>query len=214
MEKQTIQSDPYNLIITGVGGQGNVMASRVLGNMLSNNGYTVTIGETFGASQRGGSVMSHLRISLTDSFSPQIAKGRAHMVVALEPIEAIRVLAQYGNENVKVLCNTRPIHSVGVISGEQKYPSQEEIQTWVNDLSSQAWFINATDEAMSQMKNPIFGNIMLLGALAATNELPLSIDDFEAVISETMTPDKVQLNLAAYEKGGQMLTQATASVSG
>lgn len=202
---ETLKYDPYNLIITGVGGQGNVMASRVLGNMLSGMGYTVTIGETFGASQRGGSVMSHLRISARDVFSPQIAKGKAHMIVALEPTEAIRVLANYGNEKVKVLCNTRPIHSVGVISGEQNYPSQADIETWVNDLSEKSWFINATDEAMAKMKNPIFGNIMLLGALAGTNELPLSREKFETTISTSMPADKVQINMEAYDSGISML---------
>ncbi len=205
METQKLKYDPYNLIITGVGGQGNVLASRVLGNMLSNMGYTITIGETFGASQRGGSVMSHLRISSNDVFSPQIAKGRAHMIIALEPTEAIRVLATYGNEDVKVLCNTRPIHSVGVISGEQNYPSSEDIEKWVSDLSDKSWFINATDEAMAIMKNPIFGNIMLLGALAGTNELPLSREGFEATISESMPADKVQINMDAYDKGLEML---------
>ena len=97
MEKTTLLCDPYNVIITGVGGQGNVMASRVLGNMLSVKGLQITIGETFGASQRGGSVMSHLRISAGSTWSPQIPEGCAHMVVALEPIEALRVLMVYGN---------------------------------------------------------------------------------------------------------------------
>ncbi len=63
MTTTELKADPYNLIITGVGGQGNVLASRMIGNMLSAKGLFVTIGETFGASQRGGSVMSHLRIS-------------------------------------------------------------------------------------------------------------------------------------------------------
>jgi indolepyruvate ferredoxin oxidoreductase beta subunit len=63
MQRTKLSSDPYNVIITGVGGQGNVTASRVVGGMLSCKGFNVTIGETFGASQRGGSVMSHLRIS-------------------------------------------------------------------------------------------------------------------------------------------------------
>ncbi|MCP4754522.1 MAG: indolepyruvate oxidoreductase subunit beta [Proteobacteria bacterium] len=205
MEAQTLKADPYNLIITGVGGQGNVMASRVLGNILSNNGYTVTIGETFGASQRGGSVMSHLRISSNSCYSPQIAKGQAHMVIALEPTEAIRVLAQYGNPEVKVLCNTRPIHSVGVISGEQNYPALADIEKWMDELTSEFWFINATDEAMAQMKNPIFGNIMLIGALAGTKQVPLNRDDFEAAISESMPPDKVELNLTAYDRGVAMV---------
>ena len=125
-----LKYDPFNLIITGVGGQGNVMASRVLGNILSKKGYTITIGETFGASQRGGSVMSHLRISSDTCFSPQIPKNQAHMIIALEPTEALRVLAGYGNAEVKVLCNKRPIHSVGVISGEQNYPELSHCRSW------------------------------------------------------------------------------------
>lgn len=205
MEKFKLKVDPYNLIITGVGGQGNVMVSKILGNILSKNGFYITIGETFGASQRGGSVMSHLRISRVSGFSPQIAKGKAHMVVALEPSEALRVLAQYGNEDVKVICNMRAIHSVGVISGEQNYPSPDEIKTGVNYLTDQAWFLDATDTALSQMKNPIFGNIILLGALAATKELPIERYDFENVISESMTLDKVQMNLKAFDLGMTML---------
>ncbi len=196
--------DPYNLIITGVGGQGNVMASRVVGNMLSQQGFHITIGETFGASQRGGSVMSHLRISSISSFSPQIPKGKAHMVIALEPTEAIRVLANYGNPETNVLCNTRPIRSIAVISGEVDYPSIEDMKKWISGLSRGAWFFNATDAAI-KMGNPIFGNIMLVGALAGTNVLPLDREGFEKVISETMPPDKVESNLSAYDAGVDMV---------
>ena len=199
--------DPFNLIITGVGGQGNVMASRLLGNILSKNGYTITIGETFGASQRGGSVMSHLRISSDTCFSPQIAKNQAHMIIALEPTEALRVLASYGNENVKVLCNKRPIHSVGVISGEQTYPEMSQLMEWVNDLSGQAWFLDATDQALEKMKNPIFGNIILLGALAATDSVPFNREDFEEVILESMPKDKIKINMIAYDMGREMILQ-------
>ena len=109
MNNKALLADPYNLIITGVGGQGNVLASKLVGNMLTDKGYRVTIGETFGASQRGGSVMSHLRISAESVFSPQIPRGRAHLVVALEPTEALRVLGEYGNPGIKVITNTRPV---------------------------------------------------------------------------------------------------------
>lgn len=122
MTKRAPIRDPYNIVITGVGGQGNVMASRVLANMLVRRGFTVTIGETFGMSQRGGSVMSHIRVSSTAVWSPQIPKGRADLIVAIEPIEAIRVLIDYGNPAVKVLVNMRPIYPVGVITGEAEYP--------------------------------------------------------------------------------------------
>ena len=78
--EENLLKDPYNIIITGVGGQGNVMSSRILGNMLVDRGYHVTIGETFGASQRGGSVMSHMRVSKKSIWSPQIPEYRADTV--------------------------------------------------------------------------------------------------------------------------------------
>ena len=199
-----LSCDPYNLIITGVGGQGNVMASRVVGNMLSQQGFYITIGETFGASQRGGSVMSHMRISSLSSFSPQIPKGRAHMVIALEPTEAIRVLSNYGNPETNVLCNTRPIRSIAVISGEVDYPAIEDMKKWISELSKEAWFFNATDAAR-KMGNPIFGNIMLVGAVAGTKVLPLYREGFEKVISETMSSENVKLNLSAFDAGVEMV---------
>jgi indolepyruvate ferredoxin oxidoreductase, beta subunit len=199
-----LSSDPFNLIITGVGGQGNVLASRVVGNMLMGQDLYVTIGETFGASQRGGSVMSHLRISADSNFSPQIPKGKAHMVVALEPTEALRVLRDYGNPDVKVICNMRPIHAVGVISGETEYPSHDDLKKWIQNLSTKAWFVNATDEAM-KLGNPIFGNIMLVGALAATGMLPLDREGFEKVISRIMPATKVEINLTAFDQGMGMI---------
>ena len=205
MGSEKLIVDPYNVIITGVGGQGNVMASRVVGNMLSEKGFHVTIGETFGASQRGGSVMSHLRISAFSSWSPQIPKGKAHMVVSLEPTEAIRVLKDYGNPGIKVLCNTRPIHAIGVISGDQSYPDMEDVKAWIAQLAESAWFIDATDKAM-ELGHPIFGNIMMIGAVAGVGALPMERDDFKTVISRTVTPDKVDVNLTAFDMGMNMIT--------
>lgn len=204
MESARLSSDPYNVIITGVGGQGNVLASRMIGEMLSQLGLHVTIGETFGASQRGGSVMSHLRISGDSSFSPQIPKGRAHVVVSLEPAEAVRVLKDYGNPEVKVICNSRPIHPIGVISGEQGYPSMENLKAWIRSLSGEAWFIDATDAAI-RLGNPILGNIVSVGALAATGILPLHRVHLESVLAGKMAPDKVQVNLTAFDFGAAMI---------
>ncbi len=200
MQQVNLPYDPYNVIITGVGGQGNVMASRILGNMLSRKGLSITIGETFGASQRGGSVMSHLRISTGSSWSPQIPKGQGHLVIALEPTEAMRVLGNYGNPNIKVLCNTRSIHAIGVISGEQQYPDLADIKSWVAELSEAAWFMDATDKAM-ELGNPILGNIMMIGAAAGIGVLPLDREDFETAITENLSVDKQELNLKAYDMG-------------
>jgi indolepyruvate ferredoxin oxidoreductase beta subunit len=204
MQQANLPFDPYNVIITGVGGQGNVMASRVVGNMLSRQGLMVTIGETFGASQRGGSVMSHLRISRQSSWSPQIPRGKCHLIISLEPTEAMRVLVKYGNPNVKVLCNTRPIHAIGVISGAQQYPDLDDISSWIAELSEACWFLEATEKAV-ELGNPILGNIMMIGAVAGTGALPLDRQDFEAVISENLPADKLKLNLKAYDMGVGMV---------
>lgn len=202
-----LSKDPYNIIVTGVGGQGNVMASRVLSSMLIRKGYDVTVGETFGASQRGGSVMSHLRVSAQSARSPQIPKGRADIVVSLEPIEAIRVLKHYGNPKVKVLTNTRPIYPVGVIAGELDYPSGEAIKVSIRELSSIAWFIEATEEAV-KLGDPILGNIIMIGAVSAIGDLPLGREDFKEAISESLSEDKLDINLKAFDIGSSLLSNS------
>jgi len=203
---EPLAQDPYNIIMTGVGGQGNVMASRVLANMLSWKGYWVTIGETFGASQRGGSVMSHIRISATTTWSPQIPKGKAHIIIALEPMEALRVLATYGNRDVNVLANMRAIQPVSVIAGEQNYPTIEEIQNALNSLSSHVWLIDATDEAM-KLGNPILSNIIMIGAISGLGLLPVGLDDFMAVIRDTLPEKVAEVNRRAFEIGKDKMGQ-------
>ncbi len=197
---ERLARDPYNIVITGVGGQGNVMASRVLSNMLVRRGFRITIGETFGMSQRGGAVMSHIRVSARSQWSPQIPRGRADLIVALEPVEALRVLTAYGHPGVKVVINTRPIYPVGVITGALDYPPLRDIEDSVRSLSSGAWFLDATDEAL-KLGNPILGNIIMIGAATAIRELPVNRDDFQEVIRQTLTPDKLAVNLQAFDIG-------------
>ena len=198
------ERDRIDIVVAGVGGQGNVLVSRLLGEMMLARGYRVTIGETYGASQRGGSVMSHLRISAESYWSPQIHHGKCHLVISLEPTEAIRVLMNYGNPNVRVLCNTRPVHAIGVISGEHRYPYLDEVKSWIEELSEDSWFLAATERAL-ELGNPILGNIMMIGAAAGIGALPLDREGFEAAISETLSSDKLALNLKAYDLGVRMV---------
>jgi indolepyruvate ferredoxin oxidoreductase, beta subunit len=197
---EPLVQDPYNIIMTGVGGQGNVMGSRVLANMLSRKGYWVTIGETFGASQRGGSVMSHIRVSATTTWSPQIPKGKAHVVIALEPMEALRIMSSYGNREVNVLTNTRPIHPVSVIAGEHNYPSLDTVKKTLEELSSRVWLIDATEEAM-KLGNPILSNIIMIGAISGLDLLPVGLEDFMTVIRDTFPEKFLDVNRRAFEIG-------------
>ena len=207
MTNEALRKDPYNIVITGVGGQGNVMASRVLANMLVRRGFRVTIGETFGMSQRGGSVMSHIRVSAATVWSPQIPKGRADLIVAIEPVEALRVLADYGNPAVKVLVNMRPIYPVGVITGEAEYPASEKIREAVTSLSALSFFLDATDEAV-KLGNPILGNIVMIGAVVGLGVLPVDRKVFETVIREGMPASRVEANIRAFAVGVAAVTGA------
>ena len=90
-----IRQDPLNVVISGVGGQGNLLLSRLIGRTLLNKGYFVAIGETLGVAQRGGAVMSNVRISEKISLGPLIPEGKAHIILSLEPLETLRMLVRY-----------------------------------------------------------------------------------------------------------------------
>ncbi|MCG6910818.1 MAG: indolepyruvate oxidoreductase subunit beta [Deltaproteobacteria bacterium] len=204
MGTAVLKHDPTNLIITGVGGQGNVLASKILGSMLIDNELNVTVGETFGASQRGGSVMSHLRIGSGPARSPQIPMRRAHAIVALEAMEALQALGKYGNPETLVIANSRPIYPMECISGECGYPEQEQLEQWLQKFSGKAWIIEATKHAMN-LGAPIYANIIMIGALAATGILPLNREGFKVVLERTMSGAKVAKNLDAFDLGTGLL---------
>ena len=199
-----MKKDPYNLIVTGVGGQGNVLASQLIGAVLVDLGYKVTIGETYGASQRGGSVMSHVRISKNHQYGPLIPPRSADLIVALEPSEAARVLAQFGNPLTISVVNSRPVHPVDVISGQIAYPAIDDLLEKVKSLSNKTYFINATDKAL-ELGNPILANIMLIGAVAGAGLLPITEQGLEQAITDYLSADKVEINRAAFRLGIEMV---------
>ena len=192
--------DPWNIIITGVGGQGNVLASQILGQMLVQQGYTITIGETYGASQRGGSVMSHIRVSQRGQFSPLIPEGKCDLVLGLEPVEGLRVLANYGNPEVMMLINTRPIYPIDVIAGNAAYPELSVVLKKIQRLSRRVWTLNATEIGL-ELGDPIFSNIVMIGALSALDLLPLHREGFQNAIQEMLSPHKLGLNMNAFDRG-------------
>ena len=194
------QKDPFNVIIGGVGGQGNVIASQVLGRILVSRGYVITIGETYGASQRGGAVMSHLRISAKDQFSPLIPEGQCDVLVALEPVEGLRILGEYGNPTVVSLINTRPIQPLDSISGETPYPDVSEVLRTIGELSKRVWVLNATEIAL-KMGDPIFSNMIMLGALSALDMLPIDRQGFESAIEGLLSHSRLSENVEAFDKG-------------
>jgi len=191
---------PFNIVVCGVGGQGNILISRLIGRILTDQGYTVSIGETFGAAQRGGSVFSCLRVSKERLYGPIIPDGQANVIISLEPMEALRQLKTLGNTDVMVLTNTKTVNPVQVTIGEQIYPDFDQLKSAITDLSKQAWFIPATDIAM-EIGAPIIANIVMLGALVGSGAMEISLDEAESEVRATIPESKHDINLKALKKG-------------
>lgn len=200
----TLHVDPLNLVICGIGGQGNILISRMIGRILAASGYHVTIGETFGAAQRGGAVHSSMRISKKRQYGPLIPGGKAHLVASLEPLETLRILANYGNENVRTVSNIQPILPVGVMARRVNYPDMATLTSAIQRLSKAAWLVNVSRMAM-ELESPIVANIILLGSLLATDNLPVSADQVEEEIKSTFPPAAVELNLKALRMGSEAI---------
>lgn len=195
-----LKKDPLNLIITGVGGQGNVLASQLLGNALVAKDFFVTIGETYGASQRGGPVMSHVRISKKTQCSPLIPEGQADVILGLEPVEALRVMCNYGNPNLLMIVNSRPIYPLDVTVGNAKYPSGEVLRKLLKEFSLKAFMLDATDMALT-LGVPILANIIMVATLVALEAVPLNQEDLAENIRRTFPADKLAINLRALQMG-------------
>jgi indolepyruvate ferredoxin oxidoreductase beta subunit len=200
-----LKAEPLDIIVTGVGGQGNVLASQVLGRALLNVGYNVTVGETFGLSQRGGAVMSMVRVTQDKTMGPLIPENRATAIVSLEPLEALRVLGAYGNTEVVVFTNDRPLMPLNVIAGANRYPDLDELKRAIKELSAKLYWLPATEVALD-LGNPILANVVMLGALIASGLLPVGLAEIESALGEMFGQDKMPANHDALIRGAELLT--------
>jgi indolepyruvate ferredoxin oxidoreductase beta subunit len=185
----TLEKDPLNLIITGVGGQGNVLASHIVASAGIKEELYVTVGETYGASQRGGAVMSHVRFSSQAQCSPLISEGQADIVVGLEPVEALRVMAEFGNPKTRVIVSPRPIYPIWVLSGQAKYPPIEEILGKLEELADRVQVVDVSEDGEAL----VGANVLMIGALAASGLLPIR------------APKDLEMNFQTFRKGMQAI---------
>ena len=197
---------PHNLIITGVGGQGNVFASQIVGRAAVEREFRVTIGETFGLSQRGGPVMSHIRLSKERNYGPLIPPNMAHFIIGLEPLETLRILLEYGNEETVFIVNSRPIYPLNVISGDVEYPDPEKIRSMIAESGGQLYWLDATEMAV-ELGDPILLNMIMLGALCGLSLFPLEIKDFRSVLKQVFETSKLEINYKALDMGVTLVTE-------
>jgi indolepyruvate ferredoxin oxidoreductase beta subunit len=192
--------DCLNVIITGVGGQGNILASHILATAAIASNFHVTIGETYGQSQRGGAVMSHIRLSRDMSYGPLIPTGKAHVIVGLEPMEALRVAAYYANAQTRIIVNPRPNYPLMVLYGAQEYPAVDELLARLSEIAAIVKVVKGTDLA-KEAGEAMASNVVMVGALAGSGWLPISVDMFMNVLKEVIPQKVLSINQSAFQLG-------------
>ena len=183
-----------NIMIVGVGGQGSLLASKLLGHLLLPAGYDVKVSEVHGMSQRGGSVVTYVRFG-EKVYSPVIDKGEADFIVSFEMLEAARYL-EYLKKDGRIVVNTQQIDPMPVITGAMEYPS---------DLLAKMEAVGAKVDAMDCLSlaeeagSSKAVNIVLMGRLSKYFDIP--VEKWEQAIDECVPAKFAELNHKAFLLG-------------
>jgi len=181
-------------MIVGVGGQGSLLASKLLGSLLTDEGYDVKVSEVHGMSQRGGSVVTYVRFG-EKVYSPVIAEGEADVIVSFEKIEAARHLPCL-KKGGKIIVNTQEIDPMPVITGAAQYPMDI-----IAEIKAKGVFVDAVDALAlaEQAGNAKSVNIVLMGKVAKYFDIPY--EKWIAAIEKTVKPQFAEINKRAFELG-------------
>lgn len=182
-----------NIMIVGVGGQGTLLASRILGNVVIKEGYDVKLSEVHGMSQRGGSVVTYVKYG-DKVYSPIIDEGEADIILAFESLEAYRAMP-YLKKDGLMIANTQEINPMPVITGAAKYPENimDKLSAKINLKSVDA--LNLAEEA----GNIKAVNVVLIGVMAKNTEI--SHEQWIETIKETVPEKFLDVNLKAFDLG-------------
>ncbi len=159
----------FDLVIAGVGGQGNILASQVIAKCAMDAGYNVVNTETKGAAQRGGSVLSHVRIADGEIWSPLVPVGQADVLLGFEPLEALRYISLLSKTG-RFVINTAPVPTILANMKVDEYPSTEQIMATITAKGLQGYFLDATGAA-KELGNVLLTNVVMLGAFTAVSDV-------------------------------------------
>ena len=183
-----------NVMIVGVGGQGSLLASKLLGRLLLSKGYDIKVSEVHGMSQRGGSVVTYVRYG-DKVYSPVIDKGQADYIVSFELLEAAR-WTEYLKPDGKIIVNTQQINPMPVIIGAAAYPDD-----LVGKMTAAGIDVDAFDALTlaEQAGSAKAVNIVLMGHLSKNFEF--SEEEWLQAIAESVPPKFLELNKTAFSLG-------------
>lgn len=182
-----------NIMIVGVGGQGTLLASRILGNAVILAGYDVKVSEVHGMSQRGGSVVTYVKFG-DKVHSPIIDKGEADIILAFERLEAYRALP-WLKKGGKIIINDQRINPMPVITGAMEYP-----ENIIEKISANADVTSLDALTLAERAGSIKAvNVVLIGVMAKSTSIPY--ETWVNTIKSTVPPKFLDINLKAFELG-------------
>ncbi len=187
--------------MAGVGGQGNLVCGRVLAEASVQSGLRPVVGDTFGASRRGGSVLTHLRIGKTD-WAPLIPKGEVDILLGLEPLEALRAALEFAGDRTVAITSQTKIPTVDVNNEEREYPSLDKITELLNKLCKQVIVLDA-EETLTKIGSMRMLNSYILGAMGALTQNPLP----QQIIRKSLQSifDSSSENIVAFDEGAKLV---------
>jgi len=191
--------DCLNIVVVGVGGQGIILVSRIVGEASLNSNLNVMVSEIHGMAQRGGKVISTIRIG--DAHSPMIGSGEADIILGLEPIETYRYLG-FASEKTTIITSTNQVFPFTVTAGKEEYPDLNELFADIKKVGKK--FVKLDIEKITKKNGlpVIVGNMIMLGALSgACPEVPISPEKFKETIKQNVPLRFAEVNLKAFDIG-------------
>jgi indolepyruvate ferredoxin oxidoreductase beta subunit len=194
-----VSQDSVNIALVGVGGQGIIMLTRILGEAAFKSNLNIMGSELHGMAQRGGQVTSNVRFG--DVHSPMIGKGEANVILGLEPVETYRHLDMASKDTI-IITSTNPIIPFTVTSGGESYPEMDNLLSAMDECPKKLVKLDIEGLISKHHLPNIVGNMIMLGALAgAYSDLPVSSEILKEVIKENVPSKLIDKNLKAFEIG-------------
>lgn len=185
------------LVFIGVGGQGNLLASRLLGEAALSLNIPSVVSEIHGMAQRGGIVES--AVLLGDITSPIVSNAEADVLIGFEPVETLRALSKCNKDTI-VITNTHPLPPFTVSVGQGVYPPMDEIMGLIRAKAGKVIALDGNAMA-EEAGNPLSLNMVMLGALIGSGSIPVGAEDMKKTISTTTKKAFLESNLKAFDLG-------------
>jgi indolepyruvate ferredoxin oxidoreductase beta subunit len=185
------------LVFIGVGGQGNLLASRLVGEAAMSMGIPAVVSEIHGMAQRGGIVES--AVLLGDVTSPIVSNAEADVLIGFEPLETLRAMGKC-NEDTVVITNTHPLPPFTVSVGQGTYPEVDQSLGLIKKKAKKVIALDGNAIA-EEVGNPLALNMVMLGALIGSGTIPIGADDMKKVLSTSTKKAFLESNLKAFDLG-------------